>query len=663
MRESKDKRYKRIKRLIGRAEGYWRPRHEAMRKKIRMLIDGMHFADSEYESLNNRSDYVSWVGQESFHVWRHEVAFVCDSPSQVAVRPVDQRGEDPDLQEQAVSLVHAEWELPGKEYEELFEDMVGSASAAGFGAFMLEIQGEGRWGEIVPRGIRYDELMWDPAVKSPLSRRCRWVIIRVRMTRGEAMQKCSGSRARWSASVVRKLKTDEGYDPRYFDTTETHPVAKVQEGHTDVEWSEEDELTFYLVYERVVGDARSEEPEDGFEELPEDMRFMACKCGWRSDRQASLADGQVYPEDMVCPECGQVATRIDGTQRVDKILEYPDGRLSVIAPYGQNDGFVYEGDWEVPTPNYPIVFLSRFRHPTRPYGPSLADLNWNQIALDMVMRTALERMMVSASYWMLPADTLEDAWGQPWQFSDENGFSMYYRGTAAPSVQLLEGTGIPNSWGAIYSQARNALVDKTGIADFGMGPDQSRNIPASSAALQVQQQEIPTNHYKHIAQKSKGWAYELTYRYMQAVFPDERTARVKDTNGIDRVQNVRPSALPEYQFYCADAPNFRSIQQEEANAFNMVRELIKSDPWALDGAEVVYKLPHSLVQKMKESYARYLEGMQGGTPAGMPPVTGPAGAGAPKPPGLPGAPTPSANGMEPASAMVERLLGSMGPQQ
>lgn len=625
-----------------------------MRKKIRVLLDGMHFADSEYEALENSSDYISWVGQESFHVWRHEVAYVCDSPSSIAARPLDERGEDPETQEHAVSVVESEWETPGKEYDELFEDMVGSASACGIGGFTFEVQNEGRWGEVLPRGLRYDQIMWDPAVKSPLSRRCRWLLLKYRMTRAESLERCSGARARWSASVVSKLRSDDGYDPAAFDAGETTPVPSTHAGTSEQDWSEEDEITFYLLYERVVGDTKAEEADDGYTDLPEEMRYMACPCGWRSERQGSRTDDREYPETMLCPECGQVSTRIDGTQAVDRVLEYPDGRLTVVAPYGGQERFVYEGDWEVKCPNYPIVFLSRFRHPTRPYGPSLADLNWNQIAVDMVMRTALERMMVSASYWMLPADSLEDAWGQPWQFTTDNGFAMYYRSTAAPSVQMLEGTGIPQSWAPVYAQARNALVDKTGIADFGLGPDQSRNIPASSAAIQVQQQEIPTAHYKRMAQRAKGYAYDLAYAYLQAVYPDERISRVKDVDGTERVVRVRPSALPPYQFYCSDAPEFKALEQDKREAFNMVVQMIEARPWALDMAESVFHLPHSVVQKGKDSYAKFLRGQAeaaAGGGMGGPPTADAAPAGQPM------------QEQQPPSAMVERLLQSMSPQQ
>lgn len=659
MKLNREKRYEKARRLVGRSERYWQPRQESMKKKIRMLIDGLHFADSEYESLENESDMISWVGQESFHVWRHERAEVTNTQGTVAVRPLDEAGEDPVAQEQALKLVESEWEMPGKEYDELCEDMAGSASAAGIGAWMLEVQGEGRWGELVPRGLRYDQIMWDPAVKSPLSRRCRWLLIKVRMTREEALARCAG-RKKWRASVVSKLKSDDGYDPSYFDTQKTSPTPRISESTTsDADWFEEDEITFYLLYERMAPETRDEESDDGYSEHEPGMRYMACPCGWRSVRQMSREDGKEYPQEMVCPECGQMSTRIDGAQKVDRLLEYPDGKLSVLAPYGGVDEFVYEGEWDVKCPNYPIVFLSRFRHPTRPYGPSLADLNWNQVALDQVMRVALERMMISASYWMLPADTLEDAWGQPWQFSNDNGFAMYYRGNAAPNVNLLEGTGVPNSWGQVYSQARAALIDKTGIADFSMGQEQSRNIPAQSAAIQVNQQEIPIRDYKRSYLRAKAWAKELVYHYLREIYPDERMARVTDESGVERVVRVRPSALPEFQFFMTEEPDFRAMDEGRVAAFNMIRELVKADPWALDLAEQVHRLPHSLVQKAKDDFAKAQAAAAPAVPGG--PVAGGAGgmgAAMGPPAAPPGGPPPM-----PPSAMVEQLLSSMGPQQ
>lgn len=649
MRQSKEKRYQRAKRLIGRAERYWQPRFEGMKKKIRMLIDGMHFADSEYESLENDSGLISWVGQESFHVWRHEKAEVTNVQGTVAVRPLNKQGEDPVAQEQALQLVETEWETPGKEYDELCEDMVGSASACGIGGWMPEIQGEGRWGEIVPRGLRYDQIMWDPAVKSPLSRRCRWLLIKVRMLREEALARCTGPR-KWRASVVSKLKSDDGYDPSYFDTGKTTPTPRVSESTTsDADWFEEDEITFYLLYERLCGETREEEPDDGYEDAPEGMRYMACECGWRSERQQSRTDGREYPETMLCPECGKVSHRIDGAQRVDRMLEYPHGRLSVVAPYGGVDDFAYEGEWDFEAPNYPIVFLSRFRHPTRPYGPSLADLNWNQVAVDQVMRTALERIMISSSYWMLPADTLEDAWGQPWQFSDDNGYSMYYRGSSAPSVQLLEGTGIPGSWAAVYGQARAALMDKTGIADFSMEAGQSRNIPAQSAAIQVSQQEVPTRDYKRSYLRAKAWGKELVYHCMRSLYPDERMARTTDESGRERVVSVRPSTLPEFQFYMTEEPDFRAMDDSRKEAITVLRDTVVNAPWMLATVEKVHRIPHSLVQSVKDDYSKFLQNQQAPQPVASAGGMGDAGA-------------PAAGQELPPSALIEQMLGGMSPQ-
>lgn len=665
MRLSKDERYKRIHKLIGKAERYWRPRHEAMREKMRFLIDGLHYSDSEYERLEKDSSLIRWIGQESFHVWRHEVAFTTDSPTSISAVPLDANGDDPAVQEEATSLVQAEWNLPGKEYEELCEDMVGSASGCGIGAFTYDIIGEGRWGEVVPRDIRYDQLMWDPSAKSPLSRRCKWVILKVRMVRSDALMKCSGSRARWSASVVNKLKSDEGYAPEYFDGTQSTPQARTDQTE-DMEWSEEDEITFYLVYERTPPDTKTQDSEedDGFEPLPDPLRYMACQCGYRSNRQSTLEDGKEYPESMVCPECGQVATRIDGVQKVDRVLEYPDGRLTVMAPYGGVDRFVYEGDWEVASRNYPIVFLSRFRHPTRPYGPSLADLNWyNQVAVDTVMRIALERLAVSASYWVMPAEGIEDAWGQPWQFSDENGFAMYYKGTSMPAIDLKEGTGIPQAWSAVYNLARAALIDKTGIADFGLSPGQSRDIPASSVAQQIQQQEIPTAHYKRHYQRAKGYAYDLLYDYLQAIYPDERPARIKGSDGRERVVATRPSALPRFQFFVSDAPDFKALEEGKKAAFETVLNLIERAPWALEIAEMAFHLPHSIIQKGKDDFQKWKDQMA------PPPVPGAP----PGPPGLPGAPrmggVPGAGGLpqpqggDQPSAMMGQLMQTLGSLQ
>lgn len=658
-RSNQEARWNEVREFILRAERFWEPRRRAMTKKARFLIDGLHYDDDHYDQFNADSEEIRWSGNESFHVWRHEVAEVCDTPTALSARPLEQGGDDPDVVEQGVSLMEGLIESPDNDCEDVFEGMVGCASAVGYGVIGLEVAPGDRWGRAIGVEIDPRDFDWDPSVKSPFSPLCRWVRRRVRLTRKQALDRCGKGTGKWKASVVAKLAADEGFTDEMLDPNGENgqvPFVTRNSGQAEGEqWSEDDEITFYMIWEHEPEDTKQEDDADSFEEFDEGDRYMACaSCGHTSVRQRSRKDGREYPESLPCPDCGEDSHRIDGTMDRNTILKYPEGKLTVIAPLGGIPKFVYEGEWEVPCRAYPFTFLSRFRHPFRVTGPSLANLlYWNQTATDMVMRVALERMMIGGVYWMVPDGArVVDADRNPWQFTPENGNAMYYTGDSMPAVQLLEGTGIPSSWSVLYNTARAGLVDKTGIADFGISEGQSRNIPASSVSQQIQQQEIPTAHFKRRYQRARGRFVDLLYDYHRFLNPDTSIVRMKGRDGTDRVVEVRPSAMPALQFYVQDAPDFRSIDQARKDAFDSIVQIVEQRPWALKLAASVYGFPMSMVRQAQQDLTEWKQEQQApSAPAGA--VPQPPGAATPQPaPAAPG-------GQAPPSAVVDRLLSTL----
>lgn len=638
--------YKTALELIQKAERYWQPRHQAMTKRVEFLLDGKHYEDDSDE-LSKSSEDIRWVGQETFHVHRHEVGLVTATPTDINARPIDSESSDEDfLAEKVVSILESEHDDPAKGWEDFYDDIVSCASAGGIGVGTLDVVDDERdRPTVLPRFVDPRNYMRDPTVKNVHSPRCRWVLIRDSITKDEALERG------FKPSVVKDVKADGGFSPGTFDLSakETFAVARIGQGsNPEEEWTNDDEFTVYYLWERKPKDRKTRTKDSGayVEFAPED-RYMACACGWKSDTQGM---DQQYPEAGMCPECEGETSRIDGEAETETVVAYPNGKLTVFAPYAGVKKPLYEGDWPVPCRSYPIFELVRNRHPFKPFGASVADLNWwNQTYTDMMMRLIGERAIQSAPFWVAPVDGLVDAVGNPWRFTTDNGWAMFYEGPSMPQVQLTEGVGIPAAFSQAYQQARSALVSHTGIADMGMEPGQSRNIPASSVAMQVQQQEIPQAHYLRRFQREKSRFLGIFWDYLRAVDKEERPVRMRVAQQ-DVVRTMRPADFPNFEFYLTAAPDVTEKDKARAQWFQELLALaMQYPPEIMELYAQVNRVPPSLVRKLNEALN---QAKQNATQQPMPP-------GPPQPaPGMPPGPPQSPN----PGALVENLLSTMQPQ-
>lgn len=581
---------------IGKYEAYWRPIHRAVEEKVAFLFDGQHYDDNGTDELEKDRRLARWVGQETTNVHRHELGTVTQHGTSVQARAVDEYGDD-DLGEQAVSMVEAEVENPQKCFEEAIEDAVSCASAAGYGVAAVEFMPhEGPWGELNYFAEDIRDFMWDPRAKSIHEHRCSRVIVRRRPRLSEVKRMRGLKRG-----VVGKLRPDGGYRADFFRTLETSLQARVGAAGVSEDWTDDDAVTLYFVWTRGSGKAKRPIP-GSVRPLPEGGRFLLCgTCGWQSDPEA--ASGVAYEEAEACPHCGAIAERQDAVEDETAIWGYPDIRLQIVAPYAGVEEFLYDSHAPIPARSFPFFFVTRTRHPFKPFGPGIVDWNWwNQVCADLVMTLAIERLMASAPVWSVPVDGVFDAMGERWEFSDEQGPVMFRdSNTPAGAVQLLEGSGIPASWSPVYRATREALLSHQGIADFGLGPEQSRDIAASSVSQQIQQQEIPQAHYQRRIAREKARFFGIVYDYIRATYPPERVMRLRGPDGADAVRALDASAMPNFDFVLMDAPDFTALDEAKAKGLQQLMSAAQEGPEMLELVASVYHIPPSLVRRFQRA--------------------------------------------------------------
>ena len=659
-------RYRRDFSLLQREAEAWDSIHAGVKAKVELLIDGQHYDDGDADEYEKRSGEVRWVDESAFHRWRHEVGTVTEAGTLTA-RPLDLQG-DAELAEIAVRLVQSDTENPAKEFEDAWEDVVGCASAASYGVGWLDfLPNEGPWGEIIYAGDDPRNFMCDRRVKSVHNLRCRFVIRKFRLTKGEARRRVAkGDASGWDAKVVEKLRPDDGGSLatlRVMGETTQNPTASMHSKGTPLADPDDEEFTAYAIWYRSSDETDEVPADDGLED---DMRYMRCtSCGYRSETQGRLnahADApQELPDSLQngCPDCldstdpthhGDMV-RVDREDKTTEMLAYPDGRLVILAPFALpgSEEYLYEGPWPFKLRSFPCAFLPRFRHPFNIIGPSIADLVWwNLIATDVMMRLALERMVQTAPFTLFPNDGLNDARGNRFEGSNENGWQAFYEGTSMPMVQVVGGDpGIPAAWSTIYQSARQALTGYTGLADVNIQQDQSRDIAASSLAMQVKQEEIPVAHFKRRYQRQRGLLIGVYFDMMRAVYPEERLYRLLGEDAADTVRALAASDLPNFDFFFDSTPDMRPQDEAQSRAADALANYIETRPWFVDVFAQVNHISPSLVRKAKQAFQQQQQAMAAQQQAA-------AQAQAPQP----GAVAPQ----EPTSGMVERLLSGMGSQ-
>ena len=638
---------------IGRYEAYWRPIHASLEEKVAFLYDGQHYDDNGTDELEKDRRLARWVGQETWNVHRHTTGSSNQNGTSVQARAVDEGG-DAVLGEQAVAMVEAETENPQKGFDEAIDDAIAVADAAGYGVAAIEfLPDEGPWGELSYFADDVRDFMWTPSAKSIHEYRNERVFVRRRIKMDRVRQMRGLKR-----SVVNKLKPDDGYNAHFFRTLNTSQNAHPGGSSVPEEWRDEDAVTLYFEWYRGVGKAKRS-VNGSMEMLPVGERVLACaSCGWQSGTEAE--EGMEFPEAMDCPDCGAEAERIDGTEEQRAIWGYPDIRLRISAPYAGVEEFLYDGVAPVPVRSFPFFFITRNRHPFKPFGPSTVDLNWwNQVCADLVMTLAIERLMASAPVWSVPDDGVFDAVGQRWEFSDDQGPVMY-RGADVPAgaVQLLEGTGIPAAWSPVYQATREALLSHQGVADFGLGPNQSRDIAASSVSQQIQQQEIPQAHFERRIQREKARFIGITYDYIRATYPPERVMRLRGPDGQDAVQAMDASTMPNFDFVLMDMPDFTAMDEAKQKGLALLMQAAQEGPEMMEIVAQVNKVPPSLVRKfMAAAQVREQRMQQAAQQAAVMAGTGP---GAPAAGGAPAAPPD--DGFD-VNGLINEILGPQEAQQ
>ena len=658
-----------VRKLREGALPYWQPLWTA-RMEERDFLDGDRYADED-DVYNKDRRRVQFRGQEISNVNRHKAAQATATPRSIEALPVDQN-TDADDSEIAVSVL--EWELshPQKGFDDVLDEVVQDAVDCRAGAAILDYDPElGKWGETYWRYKDMNLLMWEPGFSDPHHLKCGWLqeVRRMHMDELQAMKKLKG-KAKWY--VPDSLMAD-GQMTSFNQGAGYPDISPLRRSGTSgsllgVPDPPVDDEHVWVLFCWYKNDTSTYKKESDNSVIPDGQRYFACMaCGYRSPTQDELIQTETVPGDFElpeseqCPQCGQLAERMDVRTKEEDVLAYPKGRRLVIMPLLQqlpDDEPFYDGGWPVPTArSFPLLYITAYVKPGRPMGDSDTTRNWDaQLASDQLMTMAFDRIMRHQNYYVLPRKGVYDVSGNRFEYRDDQFNVMYVDQSdvniATMMPTMVDGSALDPAWTGYWSAVQNKLLSHQGITDLGLTPDSSKAIAASTVAQLNQMGEIPVEHFKRRKNRALGKAYGVHWDYIRYTYPAERLARlqIEDEFVIDR---LRGDDLPNFDFRVAESPEFTGLEKARSEAFTALQGAILqamqtgSDPnVAVDLFVEINKLPPSIGRKAKKMI-----------PA-PPPIPGlpPAMGGGAPPPELPADLSPMlAQMMGPAAAQPSQM--------
>ena len=620
----------RIKRMWEAAVNYYAPFHQRIEFELAFALKLRHYLADTYQTLDAR--YVKFRGRELASKIRREAADIMEAPIYIEALPTD------DNPVRAFSAEDSKWALehdirdPMKGFETFLERTVLGALAArcwDLGADYDPSAGEN--GEILFRTIDPTKSFACPPFQDVWDPRNPYWGEEVQM-RVEDAKKMAG----WKDTD--RLIADNPSPTRYqsgaADSDEVGRVWRDPASAPEVGpaggivtilkwWFKEDPDKKVDASKRRVkpGSATPLDPSD---------QYVACTdCGWQSP-----PDDETYKAGEPCPQCGQPLHLITHNVTMEEPLQHPDGRLVIYAPFC--DVLLYDGDWPFKSRSYPVFRFKFYDHPRDPIGISETTLDQHvQIISNAMMRRMYDSIMSAPNVVLLPGTKLNNAAGEPFEFTDEPWQFAYFddpSGMQAQAIQHFQANPIAPGALQVWSAVQNNFRQDIGTAEVS-GASQGgdiKDVPVGTVRAFVESGSIPTDHKIRRLRRELSIFFSVVHDMQRSTYTAARWARLRGPDGQMIARRFLGSSLPGVDITVTAEPEFKAMSQEELSSVDM---------WMnkFGGSEAIAELMHippTIVRKITEEkqQAQQSQMQQGGgappAPNGMPPG-GPPSNGAP----------------------------------
>jgi len=330
---------------------------------------------------------------------------------------------------------------------------------------------------------------------------------------------------------------------------------------------------------------------------------------------------------------GTPIKRIDAVLSEEEHIAYPNGKLTICAPWsGQGETF-YEGDWPQPMRSFPYLVWQPYASPFKQIGPSDVDLNWTMtLVKNGTTRRWYEQLQESRGFMALPNRGLKDLNDEPFNYVDANGFvAKYDNESVMNGCRYVEGPQPSPQLERFIQYADGALRSNEGTSDMSVSgnPDQLKGVAVGAMERAVQTGNVAVDDHMASWQIELGLFLSITHDIQRARWTEKRWVRYLGPQGRDAWMRLRGADIPAADIVITTKPTLDQLHADQLDSVMKLVNLAQTNPAAA-----------KVAARHMDIDPDDLNDILASVQPPMPPPMGPQVGGPPGPGGPPGTPPP-----------------------
>jgi len=572
--------------------------------------------------------------QSVFRLARFKAAEILKTPPYFKARPVDSMS-DPKTAKWARWAVEFDISDPVKRFDRVIRDVVWAGLTSRLGVAAVDWNPDrGVFGDTCFRHIDGKHIGWAPGFNDPHDPECPWFYEVLRL-RPEAIKRNRG----WKNTS--DVMPDAGLPGAHGRQNAQDASGKVifsALGKASVGDMETQRfVTVVLFWERFGGTNRRP---TGYRPLSESERYMVISAGERAGEKVQMDYGpDPLPEYDVLDD-GTPIKRIDAILDEEERIAYPNGKLTICAPWSGEGVTFYEGDWPQPMRSFPYLVWQPYPSPFEQVGPSDVEMNWTMtLVKNATVRRWYEQLRESRGIMMLPGKGLKDLNDEQFVYSDANGFVALYDTAMPPgSVNYVPGPEPSAQLERFISFADSNLRSHEGSGDMSLSGDPAQLKGVNNGTVERALQTGNVSVDDHIAsfQYELGMFLSVLHDIQRTRWTEARWVRYIGPQGSEAWQRLRGADIPAADIVITTKPTLEALSAERLDSVMKLSQLAQANPAA---AKVAARHMDVDPDDLNEILAAVPPPMPPGPPPGPPGPPGEPPMGPPPPP-VPGPPGP-----------------------
>ena len=516
--------------------------------------------------------------QSVFRLARFRASWVLKVAPYFKARGIDAM-TDPQTGKWARWAVEFDISDPVKRFDRVCRDTVWSAFTSRIGCMAVDWNPDaGVFGDTRFRHVDGKNIGWAPPFNDPHDPECPWFYEIVRM-RPEAIKRQMGWKDTDDVLPDTGLPSSGGRDNT---VTASGKVSFDAGGKGGIdEMSTQRFVTVVLFWERFSGKKRETV---GYRPLSDEERYMVIAQGDRAGEKVAIDYGPDPLPEMDVLGDGTPIKRIDALLDEEERLAYPNGKLTICAPWSGQGRVFYEGDWPQRMRTIPYLVWQPYANPFRQIGTSDVDLNWTMtLVKNATWRRWYEQLQESRGMLLLPGKGLKDLNDEPFVYSDANGFVALYDTAMPPqNIQMVAGPQPSPQLERFLAMVEGNLRSQEGSSDIANtgNPDELKGITATTMERAVQSGNVPMDDFVSSWQGELGLFLSVLHDIQRARWTEARWIRYIGGQGTEAWIRMRGADIPAADILITAKPTLDSLRSERLDSVLKLAQLAAQNPAA-----------------------------------------------------------------------------------